>query len=80
LSGDSGDGVGLAECVGGRAISGGNACVAGCGIEASAMTAVLGVVRAGTTGVAAATLPRLRRRRWRRRRFPAAAAVSAGAG
>jgi hypothetical protein len=62
--------VGLAGCVGGGAISGNSAGVAGCGIEASGMAATLGVVRAGTTGVAAATLPCL----------PTAAAVLPGSG
>jgi hypothetical protein len=53
---------------------------AGCGAWMAVEAAEGGVTRTGASGAAVAALPRLRRRQWRRRRFPAAAADPAGTG
>jgi hypothetical protein len=52
----------------------------GGGDGAAASATLGGHTRAESTGAEVAALPRFQRRRWRRRRFPAAAVVDAGAG
>jgi hypothetical protein len=54
--------------------------IAGSGNWTAVEAAVEDVTRAGASGAVVAALPRFRQRRWRRRRFPAAAADPAGTG
>ncbi len=65
---------------GGGALSGDCMSIAFCGVGPAVGVAVGDVARSGTPGAAVAALPHLRRRRWRRRRFPAAVVNSAGTG
>jgi hypothetical protein len=65
---------------GGGALSGDCTSVACCGVGTAVRAAVGDVARTGTLGAVVVALPRLQRRQWRRRRFPAMAVDSAGAG
>jgi hypothetical protein len=65
---------------GGGTLSGDCTSVACWGVGPAVGAAVGDVTRSRNPGAAVAALPCLRRRRWRRRRFPAAAVNSAGAG
>jgi hypothetical protein len=65
---------------GGGAFPGDDTGSAGCGAWTAVESAVGSVTRTGASGAAVAALPRLRRCRWQRRRFPAAAADPAGTG
>ncbi len=52
----------------------------GGGDGAAVLARIGGLTRAGPSGAEVAALPRFRRRRWRRQRFPATAVVEAGTG